>query len=191
MKAIDRVLQYIASTPTYGLVFTSDEGVVLYCTVDSSYGNHEDRKSHSGCTLHIGPKSSAFLSRSKKQSITADSSTVAELIATHLATKEIMWAKSLLAEMGFLQINPTIPYEDNIPTINIINNNCNGQKTNLVREQVQLKNIKMEHLPTKEMTSDILTKALAPTPFLYLRKTLWGIYSTLHIPNITNLFITN
>ena len=61
MKAIDRVLQYIASTPDYGLVFYSDEGVVLYSTVDSSYGNHDDRKSYSGCTLHIGRHSSAFL----------------------------------------------------------------------------------------------------------------------------------
>ena len=198
MKAIDRVLQYIAGTPDHGLVFFSDEGVVLYCTVDSSYGNHTDRKSHSGCTLHIGRTSSAFLSRSKKQSITADSSTVAELIATHLASKEIMWARSLLGEMGYLQINPTILQEDNMSTIHIINNDCNGQKTkhvdiryNLVREQVQLNHIKMEHLSTKEMTADILTKALAPTPFLYLRKKLLGMYSTLYTPNIINLFLTN
>jgi hypothetical protein len=198
MKAIDRVLQYIAGTPDHGLVFFSDEGVVLYCTVDASYGNHADRKSHSGCTLHIGRNSSAFLSRSKKQSITADSSTVAELIATHLASKEIMWARSLLAEMGYLQVSPTILQEDNMSTIHIINNDCNGQKTkhvdiryNLVREQVQMNHIKMEHLPTKEMTSDILTKALAPTPFLYLRKKLLGMYSTLYTPNIISLFLTN
>jgi hypothetical protein len=198
MKAIDRVLQYIASTPDYGLVFSSTEGVVLYATVDASYGNHEDRKSHSACTLHIGRNSSAFMSRSKKQSITADSSCVAELIATHLASKEIMWARSLLAEMGFLQINPTILQEDNKSTIYIINNDCNSQKTkhvdiryNLVREQVQNKQIIMEYLPTKEMTSDILTKALAPTPFLYLRKKLLGMYSKLHISHILNLFLTN
>ena len=123
---------------------------------------------------------------------------VAELIATHLASKEIMWARSLLGEMGYLQINPTILQEDNMSTIHIINNDCNGQKTkhvdiryNLVREQVQLNHIKMEHLSTKEMTADILTKALAPTPFLYLRKKLLGMYSTLYTPNIINLFLTN
>ena len=49
----------------------------------------------------------------------------------------------------------------------------------------------MEHLPTKEMTSDILTKALAPTPFLYLRKKLLGTYSKRYTPNILNLFLTN
>ena len=39
-----------------------------------------------------------------------------------------MWARSLLAEMGYLQINPTILQEDNMSTIHIINNDCNGQK---------------------------------------------------------------
>ena len=64
-------------------------------------------------------------------------------------------------------------------------------KYNLVREQVQLNHIKMEPLSTKEMTSDILIKALASTPFLYLRKKLLGMYSKLYTPNIINLFLTN
>ena len=33
----------------------------------------------------------------------------------------------------------------------------------------------MEHLQTKDMTSDILTKPLAGTPFLHLRPLLLGI----------------
>ena len=49
----------------------------------------------------------------------------------------------------------------------------------------------MEHLSTKEMTSDILTKASAPTPLLYLRKKLLGMYSKLYTPNILNLILTN
>ena len=51
-------------------------------------------------------------------------------------------------------------------TMDMINNNCNSQKTkhvaikyNLVREQVQIKHIQTTHLPTKDMTSDMLTKA--------------------------------
>ena len=193
MLAMDRVLQYLASTPDLGLTFSSTEGVKLYATVDSSYGNHDDRKSHSGCTLHIGLNSGSFLTRSKKQTITADSSTVAEFIAAHLATKEIMWARSLLAELGFPQLDPTILYEDNMSTIAMINNDSNSQKTkhvaikyNLVREQVQLKNIKLNHLCTKDMISDILTKPLPPTPFLHLRKKLLGMYT--NISNIFSLF---
>ena len=177
-----------------GLTFSSQEGVVLYSTVDASYGNHDDSKSHSGCTLHIGRNSGSFLTRSKKQTITADSSTVAEFIAAHLATKEIMWARAMLAELGYPQLNPTILYEDNMSTIAMIKNDCNSQKTkhlaikyNLVREQVQLKHSRMTHLPTKDTTSDMLTKALVPTPFLNLRTKLLGMYS--HISNIWTLLL--
>ena len=67
MLAMDRVLQYLASTPDLGLTFSSNEGVKLYATVDSSYGNHDDRKPHSGCTLHICLNSGSFLTRSKNK----------------------------------------------------------------------------------------------------------------------------
>ena len=182
MVTLNRVLDYIVNTPELGLVLGGHGGVKLYATVDASYGTHDDRKSHSGCTLHIGEGSGAFLSRSKKQTVTADSSTVAEFIATHLAAKEIMWARSLLEEMGYTQSDPTVLGEDNMSTIAMINNDCNGQKTkhiairfNLIREQVQNSQIKLQHLSTTEMTSDILTKALDPKPFEYLRTKLLGM----------------
>ena len=105
-----------------------------------------------------------------------------------------MWARAMLAELGYPQLNLTILYEDNMSTIAMINNDCNSQKTkhvaikyNLVREQVQLKHIQMTHLPTKDITSDMLTKALAPTPFLNLRTKLLGMYS--HISNIWTLLL--
>jgi hypothetical protein len=107
-----------------------------------------------------------------------------------------MWARSLLAEMGYPQINPTILYEDNMSTIHIINNDCNSQKKkhidiryNLVREQVQKNQITMQHLGTKDMTSDILTKAVGPTTFFHLRKKLLGMYSYLKLPYIHLLYV--
>ncbi len=67
-------------------------------------------------------------------------------------------------------------------TIAMVNNDGNSQKTkhidiryNLTRKQVKNKVITMEHLPTKNMTSDILTKPLAGTPFIHLRPLLLGI----------------
>ena len=172
----------MAGTPSLGITLHSGEGIVLYATVDASYGNHIDRKSHTGCTLHIGRRSGSFLTRSKKQTVTADSSTIAELIAAFTVTKEIMWARSLLAEIGYPQLEPTIIYEDNMSTIAMVNNDGNSQKTkhidiryNLTREQVKNKVITMEHLKTIDMTSDILTKPLAGTPFLHLRPLLLGI----------------
>ena len=118
----------------------------------------------------------------KSMIVTADSSTVAEFIATHLASKEIMWARAILEEMGYGQDQPTVLGEDNMSTIAMINNDSNGQKTkhiairfNLIREQVRGLAIQLQHLPTKEMTSDILTKALDPKPFAHLRRKLLGM----------------
>ena len=143
METIDRVLKYLVNTSELGLVLGGLGGATLYATVNASYGTHDDRKSHSGCTLHIGVGSGAFLPRSKKQTVTADSSTVAEFIATHLVAKKIMWARALLSEMGHVQLEPTILGEDNMSTMAMINNDSNSNKTkhieirfNLIREQV-------------------------------------------------------
>ena len=65
MNTLDRVLEYLVHSPELGLVLGGHGGVKLYATVDASYGTHTDRKSHSGCTLHIGEGSGAFLARSK------------------------------------------------------------------------------------------------------------------------------
>ena len=94
METFDRALDYLVNTSELGFVLGGFGGVKLYATVDASYGTHDDRKSHSGCTLHIGVSSGAFLSRSKNQTVTADSSTVAEFIATNLGAKKIMWARA-------------------------------------------------------------------------------------------------
>ncbi len=139
-------------------------------------------KSHSGCTLHVGSFSGSLITVSKKQKVTADSSTIAEFIATHIITKEIMWARSLLASLGFPQAAPTILFEYNMSTIAMIKNKCNGKRTkhievryNLIREQVEKLIIQMRHLSTKEMTSDMLTKSLAPGPFVHLRRNILGM----------------
>ena len=83
-----------------------------------------------------------------------------------------MWARALLGEMGHPQLEPTILGENNMSTIAMINNDSNSNKTkhieirfNLIREQVLKMIIELQHLSTKEMTSDILTKALDPKPF--------------------------
>ena len=141
--AVMRIFLYLAGTRTLGLCFHSGEGIVLYATVDASYANHLDRKSHTGCTLHIGKRSGSFHSRSKKQTITADSSTVAEFIAAHFAAKEIMWARSFLAELGFPQSTPTNLLGDNKSTIAMIENQSKTQRNkhidiryNMIRELV-------------------------------------------------------
>jgi len=177
---------YVIGTKELGLKLGSDEGVKLYATVDASYACHEDSKSHSGCTLHVGRDSGSIMTISKKQKLVADSSTCAEFIATHLIAKEIMWGRNFLKSIGHPQEEPTTLFEDNTSTIAMIKNKSNGKKTkhievryNLIREQVEKLVIKMQHLSSKDMTSDMLTKPLAPGPFIHLRKKILGMLARL------------
>ena len=107
--------------------------------------------------LHIGEGPGAVLSRSKKQTVAAVSSTLAEFIATHLVSKKIMWARALLEEMGYAQDAPKILGDDEISTIAMINNDCKRGKMkhiaicfNLIREQVKDLVIQLEYLSSKE-----------------------------------------
>ena len=54
MVSFDIVLEYLVHTPELGLVLGGHGGEKLYATVDASYGTHEGRKSHFGCTFSIG-----------------------------------------------------------------------------------------------------------------------------------------
>ena len=63
----------------------------------------------------------------------------------------------------------------------MIKNKCNGKRTkhidiryNMIRELCAKMIIIMTYLASKDMTSDTLTKALAPAPFIHLRKTIMG-----------------
>ena len=167
MKMVDRILQYVAGTRNLGIRLHSGEGIQLYATVDSSYASHTDSKSHTGVTLHIGRTSGSFNSISKKQPITADSSTVAEFIGCHMALKLILSTRIFLEELGFPQKEPTILYQDNLSTIAMIYNPAHSKKTrhlevrfNMIREHVKDARIRLVYLPTETMTSDILTKGL-------------------------------
>ena len=84
MSAVDRILRYVAGTPTVGQTYcTYGLPPELYATVDVSYNCHVDSQSHTGVSLHYGRFSTPFVSMPKKQSIIADSSTAAEFIDAH------------------------------------------------------------------------------------------------------------
>ena len=89
----------------------------LYATVDVSYNGHADSKSHTGVSVHYGRFSTPFISMSKKQSIIADCSTVAEFIGAHTGAQAIMWARNFLEEFGFRQQGATYMYQDNMSLI--------------------------------------------------------------------------
>ena len=101
------------------LCIGSKGGVRMFATVDTSYATHDDLKSHSMWTLYLGTGGS-LISRTKKHSITTDSSTYAELVGAHLSLRDIQWARNFLKEVGYTHLEPTVLYIDNQSTLKII-----------------------------------------------------------------------
>ena len=147
--------------------------------VDASYGNHDDRKSHCGVSLHLGFPGGSVQTVSKKTKLVALSSTEAEYIGLCEAAKIVAWARQFLEEVGYPQQGPTILYEDNKSAINMVNNgNDHGRTKHIdiryhyIRDLVEEGKVVVEYLPTDIMVADTLTKALDKNKFLKFRESL-------------------
>jgi hypothetical protein len=184
MAAVDRLLRYIASTADLGLTFcTHGNSAALYAYVDASYDCYSDSKSHTGISLHLGKYSGAFLTLSKKQTITADSTTVAEFVGTHTACQKVLWAQNVLRELGYPEYVPSTMFQDNQSTIRLILHKGNAGRTkhialryNMIRECVKHNNISIEYLPTDQMVADTLTKPLGALLFPQHQARILNLY---------------
>ena len=189
LACTNRIFHYLAGTidltMKYHRVSSSSLSLSLHAFADASYNVHKDNKSHTGYLVCIGAYSAPLLYGCKKQSITADSSTVAELIAAHSVTKELQWCMNMLTELGFTLSSTPLLLQDNMSTIKIFNQQGNKGKTkhislryNIVRELCSNGTIDIQYCPTEDMIADILTKALGPSAFLRLRPLLMGHQDT-------------
>ena len=187
-KALLRVASYLYGSRELGLKMnksSADDRAAatrLACYVDASYATHPDCKSHTGYCFSLGNTMAMFFSRTFKQANVTLSSTEAENAAAVEATKEIVWFRGLLTELGFEQLEPTMVYCDNASTI-IMAHDFSGNykrvkhymvRVNFMLEQVRLQSVRLKHVDTKVNVADILTKPLGPIDFLRLRPLLLG-----------------
>jgi len=144
--------------------------------VDADFAMDPDqRKSTTGwvALFYGGPGSS----KSKLQPILADSTTVAELIAMHDASREAKWLSWLIAEFGCspnygvyaekVANDPVFIYEDNNGVKSIAEHSMISQgakhidiKYYAVQEMVANQIVSVLKCDTKDNLADILTKPL-------------------------------
>jgi hypothetical protein len=127
--ALKKILCYLQGTKEYGISFRHSahpHHLTAYCDADYAM-DLEDRKSRSGALLQVNGGPVAWFSC--KQPCTASSTTEAEYLAAHVATKELLWEHRLLNELGFPQENPTLLYSDNQPAIRLVHNPEQHQHT--------------------------------------------------------------
>jgi hypothetical protein len=157
------VTLYPADLPNYPDHATSHE---LFAVVDASHANDlRNKRSTTGYAFLMAGAAISY--RVKTQPIVATSSTEAEFFAAVHAGKVCRYIRSILRELGFPPHGPTIIYEDNQSTINIINNGKPTERTRhvdiqwfAIQEWRRAGDLILRHLPGKINPADALTKPL-------------------------------
>ncbi|RVW87679.1 Retrovirus-related Pol polyprotein from transposon RE1 [Vitis vinifera] len=185
MEAVYRILRYLKMTPGKGLFFrkTENRDIEVYSDADWA-GNIIDRRSTSGyCSFVWG---NLVTWRSKKQSIVARSSAEAEYRALAQGICEGIWIKRVLSELGQTSSSLILMMCDNQAAISIAKNPVHHDRIkhveidrHFITEKVTSETVKLNYVPTKHQTADILTKALPRPNFedLTCKLGLYDIYS--------------
>ena len=171
-NAVSRVFRYLKGTLHYGITLGREERpeLTVYCDSDFA-GDTTDYKSTSGVMVLIGSTITNWYC--SKQTITAQSSTDAEIIAMNFATKEIIWMRGLLTELGVDMSLPTKLLCDNQSAIKLAHNPVFHKRTKhimlkfaLLVEQMKLDNLILEFVKSAENLADMFTKAQKSSHFL-------------------------
>nr|KYP56497.1 Retrovirus-related Pol polyprotein from transposon TNT 1-94 [Cajanus cajan] len=178
--AVKRILRYLKGTLSHGLhmksvVLGKPFSITAMC--DSDWASDiDDRKSTSGSAIYLGPNLISWWSR--KQQVTARSSTEAEYRSIAHTSAELTWIKALLQELQVPFSTPVLLC-DNQSAVAIAHNPVFHSRTKhmeidvfFVREQVLSKQLLVYHIPVLDQWADVLTKSLSPARFQFLRDKL-------------------
>lgn len=177
---VNRILKYLNHTKHYSLIFNKSKSSDIHVYADASHSIHQDAKGHSG--LIITYNHNLILFKSRKQKITTLSSTESELVCLSDSISYIISIMNIFKELE-ININTKIIFQDNLSTIRMIHNEQpTTQRTKhinsryfTVRERIEELGMKIEHLETKSMIADLLTKPLFGKLFIKFRNQLLNI----------------
>lgn len=178
------VLSYLRATTNRGITYGDTAAQIpnqLYAFADADYASDVNtRRSRSGYVVMLNGGAVSW--KSHLQDKVSQSTTEAEYYALAECFNEIKWSRGLLSEISYNQKCVTI-YEDNTSAINLANNPISHPNTkqieirhHLVRNGVQLKEIKVTKIPTIDQAADVLTKNLDIHKFKNLTNKFMDIY---------------
>jgi len=164
-KAGLHVCRYLLGTKDYRLVYNGKSNNAIIAFSDSDWGqDRENRRSITGnfCLIAHGPIS--WLSR--RQKTVALSSTEAEYMALSDCSRQLIWIKQLLEEIGFKVPTPLL-YGDNQGSIFWSENPVQEKRSkhidiryHYIREVIEDKRIELQFIDGSKNPADILTKNL-------------------------------
>ena len=171
---VKKALRYVQGTTGLMLTYRKSDYLEIKGYSDADFaGDIDDRKSTSGYVFTL--VGGAISRRSSKQTITASSTMYAEFIASHVATGQVMWLKKFIPDLRVVDciVRPLKLYCDNQLVVFYTHNNKSSHafkpieiKYYVVKDRIQDNTISLEHIGTKDMLADPLTKGLPPSVFI-------------------------
>lgn len=164
-QAVKWVLRYVRGSTKMKLSYRKESQFIVKGYCDADYGADLDkRRSITGMVFTVGGNVVSW--RSSLQKSIALSTTEAEWIALGEASKEAMWLRGFINELGFEQDRVEI-FCDSQSAIALSRNPVHHEKTkhvdvkyNFVRELVSEKIIDVVKIATQYNPADIFTKVL-------------------------------
>lgn len=167
-KAAKKVLRYLQGTKDLMLTYqrTSLLDVVGFCDADFA-GCIDDKKSTTGYIFMMAGGAVSW--KSVKQTLTASSTMEAEYVACYEACCHAMWMRNIISALGVVDSisRPLKLFCDNSAAVAFSKNTRSISRSKhidvkfyFVKEKVAESLIDIEHMSTKSMLADPLTKGL-------------------------------
>jgi len=188
--ASTRLLRYLKGAQHIALTLSKDDSgrpfhIYGYSDADwaPDYGGYADNyRSTTGWCFAVGRSLLSW--RSRRQQRVAQSSAESEYYAAADAAKEACHLKRIFADIG---LDATVPVRlsvDNQSAIKQAESPIDHEmsrhvdlRSHFLREQVRLRNLELQYVPTTEQWADAMTKNLPTSTFEYLRGKL-GVSGT-------------
>ncbi len=177
-EAAKRVVRYLKGTRDLRLVLGGAHAARLLGFTDSDHARDpETRRSVMGYCFSLGSGMVSWSAR--KQKTVSDSSTEAEYIAAAEASKECVWLRTVLGELGYTQTEATPVYADNNGAI-ILSSDSSFHarskhieiKHHILREHSARNFLALHFIPSANNVADVFTKPLAFPQFSRFRSFL-------------------
>src|SRR6185503_9162987 len=173
-KMVKKALHYVRGTTGLMLTYRKLETLEIEGYSYSDFaGDADDRRSTSGYIFTLAKGAISW--KSSNQSVTASSTMYAEFVACYEASGQVEWLKKFIPGLRVVDIiqRPLRMYCDNEPAVFYAHNNKSSGaakhidiKFYVVKEKIQNHSITLEHISTKKMLADPLTKGLPPNVFM-------------------------
>jgi hypothetical protein len=185
IAAVKRILRYIAGTASLGLTYSKakpgEDANKLTASADADHAGADDRRSVSGwCVMLNG----AMISwASKRQPVTAISSTESEFYSVSQCAVECVYLRRLMEQLGYQQNAPTPIAQDNMACIYLTQGARMYHKAKHIDTRVykvrelssgEHPEVKLWKIDGSEQPSDLFTKALPRVSFERHRGRIMG-----------------